>query len=204
MQTEELMIMLKALADESRMAILRSLNEQEEYSVGDLAQRVELGEPTVSHHLARLREAGLVMLRATGNQRFYRVNKSGLARFKALVATLEQTPASQPLPVSDESWIDVLDWPEEDRKVLRDYTRNGKLSQLPAKQKKMKVILHWLTTFFQPGVLYSEAEVNQIIKNVYEEDYVSLRRDLIDMGYLRRERGGGKYWRAPESEELIS
>jgi hypothetical protein len=40
--------------------------------------------------------------------------------------------------------------------------------------------------------------VNAILKSVYEPDFVSLRRDLVDFGYLRRERGGGKYWLATE------
>jgi hypothetical protein len=39
-----------------------------------------------------------------------------------------------------------------------------------------------------------------VLKSVYEADFVSLRRDLVDFGYLRRERGGGKYWRTPADE----
>jgi DNA-binding transcriptional ArsR family regulator len=78
-----LLDLLKALADESRLKILRLLGEHE-YSVGDLARSVELGEPTVSHHLTRLREVGLVSLRMAGNQRYYRLNGTGLAHFKKL------------------------------------------------------------------------------------------------------------------------
>jgi hypothetical protein len=198
--TKEFHILLKALADPSRISLLRILYQQE-LTVGDLAERVNLGEPTVSHHLSRLRTAGLVTLRTAGNQRFYRVNENGLAHFKAMVADIEQF-FIQPKPiVSDNRWIEDLDWPEEERKVLQDYTMNGKLIRLPGKQKKNGIILRWLATLFHPGALYSEAEVNNIIKNVYEEDFVSLRRDLIDMGYLRRERGGGKYWLAPIEDE---
>src|SRR5215216_7441632 len=90
---EQLMPMLKALADESRLALMWQLY-REEHTVGDLAQKVNLSEPTVSHHLARLREAGLVTLRMAGNQRFYRVNGVGLARFKQLITTIEQMPAT--------------------------------------------------------------------------------------------------------------
>ncbi len=194
---QELQIFLKLLSDENRLTLLRLLNQQE-YNVGDLAKRLELGEPTVSHHLSKLRQAGLVSLRMDGNQRFYRLNQKGLARFKKLVANIEQFPPEPEPLASDDSWIDALNWPEEDRKVLHDYTRNGKLTRIPSKRGKLLVILRWLATFFDPDVLYSEAEVNQIIKSVHAEDYVGLRRDLIDMGYLRRERGGGKYWLAPE------
>ena len=193
---EEILNLLKILADESRLSLLRLLNEQE-YNVSALAERVNIGEPTVSHHLSRLREAGLVTLRMAGNQRFYRINESGVAHFKSLVANIEQFPTKPQPVVSDDRWIDELGWPEEDCKVLRYHTQNGKLTRLPTKQAKLLVILHWLATLFRPGTLYTEVEVNNIIRAVYEEDYVGLRRDLVDMGYLRRERGGGKYWLAP-------
>ena len=202
-QQKRLLDMLKAVADESRLSLLRLLNERE-HTVGDVAERVELTEPTVSHHLARLREAGLVTLRMAGNQRFYRVNDFGLKRFKHLVAEIEQTPP-QPEPlVSDDGWIAALGWDAWDQSVLHDHTVNGRLTHLPAKQKKLLVILRWMATLFQPDRLYTEPEVNAVLKGVYEEDYVSLRRDLVDFGYLRRERGGGKYWLAPTGEGITS
>lgn len=196
---QELLIFLKLLADESRLTLLRLLNQQE-YNVGDLAKRIELGEPTVSHHLSKLRQAGLVSLRMEGNQRFYRLNQKGLARFKNLVANIEQFPPAREPAATDERWIDELGWSDEDRKVLHDYTKNGKLTRIPSKRAKLLVILRWLATLFQPDTLYSEAEVNDLIKSVHMEDYVGLRRDLVDWGYLRRERGGGKYWLAPAEE----
>lgn len=199
---ELVMDMLKALADESRLALLRLLNEGER-TVGDLAEKVNLGEPTVSHHLAKLRAAGLVTLRMAGNQRFYRVHGDGLARFKRLVADIEQFPP-RPEPVSpdDDAWIAALGWEAEDQQILRDHTSGGKLTHLPNKQKKTGVVMRWLATLFQPDRLYSEQEVNAVLKTVYEEDFVSLRRDLVDYGYLRRERGGGKYWLAPAGTEV--
>jgi biotin operon repressor len=194
--------MLKALADDSRLTLLQLLASGER-SVGDLAEQVSLGEPTVSHHLARLREVGLVSLRMAGNQRFYRVNDSGLALFKQLAAEIEQT---QPLPEqlgADNAWIATLGWSAEDQQVLREHTQGRQLTRLPSKQKKTLVILRWLATMFEPERFYSEAQVNAVLKAVYAEDYVSLRRDLVDLGYLRRERGGGKYWLAPGEPEEI-
>jgi len=193
---EEIEMMLKALADYSRLSLLRLLHAGEQ-TVGDLAKSVELGEPTVSHHLSKLREAGLVTLRMAGNQRFYRINESGLAKFKRLAQNIE-TPPPQPEPASDDSWIAALGWGAEDQQVLREHTRGGKITHLPNKQKKTLVILRWLATHFEAEKRYSEVEVNEVLKRLYAEDYVSLRRDLVDYGYLRRERGGGKYWLAPE------
>ena len=65
--------------------------------------------------------------------------------------------------------------------------------RLPVRQKKLEVILRWLATLFEPERLYTEAGVNAILKQVYPNDHVSLRRDLVDLGYLRRDRAGGKY-----------
>lgn len=193
--------MLKALSDDSRLTLLRLLNEHER-TVGDLAEAVRLTEPTVSHHLAKLREAGLVTLRMARNQRFYRVNADGLAKFKRLAANIEQMPP-QPEPVTvDNGWIEALGWDEADQKVLRDYTLNGQLTQIPLKQKKLVVILRWLATLFEPGRLYSEPEVNAILTTAYEHGYASLRREMIGFGYLRRERGGGKYWLTPADEAI--
>jgi biotin operon repressor len=200
LQTEELLNQLRSLADKSRLSLLRALFLQE-HSVGDLAKLLDLSEPTVSHHLARLREAGLVTLRTAGNQRFYRLNQTGMDHFKSMINEIEITPAPLQVPFSDDQWIEDLDWPEKDRQVLREFTSNGKLTQLPTKLSKMKVILRWLASLFQADRLYTESEVNLIIKDIYAEDYVGIRRDLIDMGYLRRERGGGRYWLAPLDNE---
>src|ERR1700754_2489843 len=95
---------LKVLADESRLSLLRLVHEHER-TVGDLAERVQLGEPTVSHHLTRLREVGLVTLRMAGNQRFYRSNPQGLNAFKHIVTTIEQVPFTPESPIVDDSWI---------------------------------------------------------------------------------------------------
>ena len=195
-QSEHLLEMLKSLADASRLNILRLLSERE-YTVGDLAESVGLSEPTVSHHLSKLRQSEFVTLRMAGNQRFYRVNKSGLWQFKTLVSHIEEMPPQPEAIESDDSWIDALGWSKYDQKVLREHTVNGYLTILPAKQKKLLVVLRWLAALFQPETYYSEPEVNAIIRAVHEEDYVGLRRDLVDMGYLRRERGGGCYWLTP-------
>lgn len=192
--------MIKALADDSRLALVRLLAERE-HSVGDLAERVELSEPTVSHHLTKLREARLVTLRMAGNQRFYRLNPSGLDEFKRLAADIERLPTQPDRKPSDNQWIEALGWSAEDSKVLRDFTRDGKLTTLPVGgHKKLTVIMRWVATRFEPERRYTEPEVNAVLKSVYAEDFVSLRRDMVDFGYLRRELGGGKYWLTPADE----
>jgi biotin operon repressor len=187
----------KALADPARLRIIRLL-AREESTVKTLAHALNLTEPTVSHHLSRLRAAGFVMLRVEGVQHHYSLNTDTLARFKAQVAELE-TGDSASLKTAHDDWIAALNIDDEAKAVLRAYTFAGRLRQYPSKEIKLLVVLDWIATHFQPGVLYTEAEVNAIIQRLYD-DFATLRRDLIDFGYLRRERAGTTYWLAAEDE----
>ncbi len=155
-----------------------------------------MSDPTISHHLSRLRAAGLVNLRVDGNQHFYHINLDGLVLFKQLCSQVEVIPPEAEREPSDNAWITKLGWNAQDQQVLIDYTHNGRLVKLPNKLKKTNVILRWVATLFLAGQNYTEAEVNAILKSVYQWDYVSLRRDLVGMGYLEREPGGARYWLA--------
>ncbi len=188
---------IKALADENRVKLLTLLNSRE-CNVSEMAALMDLTEPTVSHHLARLREAGLVNLRASGNQRFYRLNRGMLPLLGQRLAELESAPF-EAVNENDQSWIEALNFEEADRKVLSDYTVNRRLKHIPVQQKKLMVVLRWLATEFQPDVKYTEREVNAILVQ-HHEDFARLRRELIDFGFLRRERGGGQYWLTPADE----
>ena len=66
-----------AVAEVSRRGLLDALGT-EEATVGDLVDRLGMGQPQVSKHLAVLRAVGLVSVRAEGRRRWYRVNGPGL------------------------------------------------------------------------------------------------------------------------------
>jgi DNA-binding transcriptional ArsR family regulator len=68
----------KALADQTRQRIMRACCCQW-VSVGELVEQIGLKQPTVSHHLAILREAGLVAVRHEGKQTFYTLDQSRVA-----------------------------------------------------------------------------------------------------------------------------
>lgn len=192
------LIMLKAVADPQRLSMIRMMQAQER-NVTELAQALDLSEPTISHHISKLHSAGFLNLRMAGTQRFYRINDKTLARFKAYVNEMEQPIEPFTEEVSDNAWIDALDWDAADKDVLRAYTFNGKLKRLPSKVKKWGVVLRWLATRFEQGKHYTEKEVNAILTEVHA-DYATLRRYLVEEGYMRRERGGGDYWLTPEDE----
>ena len=144
-QMEVLLQFFKALADEKRLKIVELLR-QRSYRVAELAEALQLTEPTVSHHLSRLREIGLLNLKMDGNSKHYRLNQSMLRRYNPLVLELEEGPTERPPSQNDTTWVDALELPAEERKVLRDYTFNGRLKQIPSKQKKLLVVLRWLAT----------------------------------------------------------
>jgi len=68
----------KALSDENRLVLLREIAGQEEISCADLLARNSLSQPTVSHHVKILVEAGLVVVRREGQRAFFRLNREHL------------------------------------------------------------------------------------------------------------------------------
>jgi len=191
---QDLAQFFKTLADENRLKIV-GLVTSREYRVSDLAQEMDLTEPTVSHHVTKLREAGLLNLNQVGTNRYYRLNADRMNTMLDHAAHLEAIVRKTPQPRPDMSWVDDLDLDEQDRKVLRDYCVGQRLKQIPAKEKKLVAVLRWLATRFEPGKEYTEREVNAIIEQVHP-DYATLRRELVDFHFLERQGGGGIYWRA--------
>ena len=68
----------KAIADETRQKIM-NLVCCTSLSVNEIVEKLDVSQPTVSHHLAILREAGLVSVREEGKQTFYSLNQERLA-----------------------------------------------------------------------------------------------------------------------------
>lgn len=68
-----------------------------------------------------------------------------------------------------------------------------KLKVFPKKEKQKVILLHLIINLFNKGVDYNEQEINHILKPVYE-DYVILRRYLVDYKFLNRLDDGKAYW----------
>lgn len=71
---------LNLLADNTRLKILKFLKKGEQ-NVSKIVETLKLSQPTVSHHLKKLEEAGLVLKRQYKRWVFYQVNKSLLKSF---------------------------------------------------------------------------------------------------------------------------
>lgn len=70
------------LADATRIRILHLLaSEARPMKVGEIVDRVEVGQSTVSHHLKRLAQTGFVLVERSGTASFFRVNQRCLTCF---------------------------------------------------------------------------------------------------------------------------
>lgn len=72
---------------------------------------------------------------------------------------------------------------------------------MPAKRAKRLILLDHIARLFDVGVRYTELEVNAILRTKYD-DYVALRRYLVDEGFLDRDHG--EYWRSGGTVEASS
>ena len=181
MKQEDAMKLFKCLSDMSRLRIVQSLNQEDMYTEL-LAERLDLTPSTVSFHMKKLEDAGLIVSRKEQYYTVYSLNRE----------VLEKTLYD--LTVSEAEQMDEQQKREEQyrRKVISAFFEYGKLRSIPVQRKKKLICYEQIATLFEPGRVYEEKEINEIILPVHE-DYCTIRRDMISEGIFRRE--GSRYTR---------
>jgi len=183
----ELIAFFKALSDASRLKIV-GLLAQHPCSVEELAAMLDLRPSTVSHHLARLAEAGLVSGHSQGYYSMYQLEESALREKTRHLLSPEKLAA-----VAAEADADAFD-----RKVLASFIgRDGRLTSIPTQRKKLEAVLRHVVKAFEPDRKYNEKRVNEILSR-FHSDTATLRRELVGSGLMGRAGGGGDYWRTAE------
>ncbi|MFJ7951397.1 DUF2087 domain-containing protein [Lysinibacillus sp. NPDC096418] len=84
----------------------------------------------------------------------------------------------------------------EEQELLEKYFPNGVgqlLVRFPKREKHKIVVLRAITKLLDDTKQYSEKELNEIIQPIYE-DYVQIRRYLIEYGFMDRQEDGSSYW----------
>lgn len=181
---EELLAFFKALADANRLKIV-GLLAQNTYTVEELSELLELRPSTVSHHLARLAEVGLVSARAESYYNIYRLEQEALQKMAQRLLSQETLP---------EAAADV-DLNAYDRKVVANYSLpDGQLKTIPAQRKKLEAVLRHVIREFDIGVSYTEKEVNDILGQ-FHRDVATLRRELVGYKLMARKGKEAVYWR---------
>ncbi|MDX1995432.1 MAG: DUF2087 domain-containing protein [bacterium] len=79
-------------------------------------------------------------------------------------------------------------------RVTRWPTRKGTFAD-------QELVLAYLATKFEAGKVYTEREVNDVLRQYHTfEDWALLRRELFERGYLNREKNGSLYWRTEQTK----
>lgn len=81
----------------------------------------------------------------------------------------------------------------EREKVIKTYFKDGVMTLLPRKEKKKIILLSYIARKFKSNEKYTEGQVNEILKEVFH-DYVTIRRYLIQYGFLDRKNDCSSYW----------
>ena len=93
MNERHLLKIAKALSDSTRLRLLREIAASGEVSCGELARRFPVAQPTVSHHLKVLEEAGLVTARREGQFHYYRAVTGRIDAFREGLCEAFSLPA---------------------------------------------------------------------------------------------------------------
>jgi ArsR family transcriptional regulator len=87
-------LLLQALAEPTRLAIVRQLAHEGEVCACDFTACCEVAQPTVSHHLKVLRQAGVVSSDRRGTWIYYRLRPDAIRRLANLLGELAAVPAT--------------------------------------------------------------------------------------------------------------
>jgi hypothetical protein len=170
-QLTRVSLLFKALADPARLRILGLLAERPRAG-HEIAASLALTPPTVSHHMRRLTEAGLVHVSPEAQTRIY---------------TLNTEPFHDASRSMDDEHSSTRSSQEDDA-VIRAFFAGPRLRQIPASRKKRVIVLRRLLERFEIGREYQEKEVNQILREAHD-DHATLRRELVDYGFMTRDKG---------------
>lgn len=168
--------LFKALGHPVRLIILNLLEMKPRHGE-ELATILNLKPATISHHLSKLTEVGLLESEKDQYYQTYSIIAEPLTRTIAEVVHLPQ-PGLQ-AEVEEDAYRN---------KVLNTFLKRGRLIQIPTQVKKQRIILEKIVEEFEPDRTYSEREVNHILLD-FHEDVATLRRSLISFRLMEREAG---------------
>ena len=173
MQEEKALEIFKALGDKTRLKIIKSLYEKTE-CLEELSEKFGLTPATLSFHMKKLESAGLVT--KLREQYFTNFSLTGELYEKKLNEIIE-------LGNSSTKGNDIFK-----KKVIANFMHRGKITQFPRQHKKRLMLLEEVIKHFKTGKIYKEKEVDKIISEIFS-DYCTLRRMLIDEGFMERNNG---------------
>ncbi|MGP7818667.1 DUF2087 domain-containing protein [Niallia sp. 01092] len=151
-------------------------------SDAEVQQELGIGSAsTIRHHRFVLKEKE-------------RQAKTFLALMELLKEKDQHTPAFVPVhkqaKMVDERY-NITE--EEQQKAVSKYFSEGKLEKFPLKEKQKLMVLREITNRLDDDKKYTENELNDVLTAIYD-DYVLIRRYLIEYGFVDRKADGSSYW----------
>ncbi len=184
-QAASLARVMKVIAQPLALRLLGWITEGPA-TLEQLTERLGVETGDLGGHLGALVAAGVVKVDPTTTSPTFTLDETVLtglgATAEALLASTARGAASQQNRSSEGPELN------EEEKVLRDFFAGPCLKQIPARRKKLLIVLRHLLGRFEPGREYPEKEVNAILRSAHE-DVATLRRDLVDFGFMVRANG---------------
>lgn len=168
--------LFKALGHPVRLLIMNLVLSKARHGE-ELAAILRLNPATVSHHLNKLAEAGLLEARKDQYYQTFSLANNVLQRSLDEVIRLPQPDLRANVKVDAYR-----------QKVLQIFFKHGRLKQFPAQRKKQLIVLEHIANEFEPDREYQEIEVNRILVE-FNDDVASLRRALVEFHIMSRDKG---------------
>lgn len=177
MQLNKMVEFHKALGDLTRIRIIALLKQGPLHGQA-MAGKLGLKPPTITHHIAKLREVGLIKERRDKNTIYFSLNIKALEMGAKAILNIG---------MGGENNMEMVVTAEERNAIIQNFfTKDGKLKNFPAQRKKKLVVLEHMINGLEMGKVYPEKEINEYLKQFYE-DYATLRRELIMCQFMYRE-----------------
>lgn len=173
---EDRAALFKALGHPVRLLLISLIQIRPRHGE-ELAAILHLDSATISHHIAKLTEVGLLEPSKDQYYQVYSLTGKFLERTIGQMAMLPQ--------------LDLVPNVELDayrKKVLRAFYKQGRLLEFPSQVKKQRIVLEKIVEEFEVGHDYSERDVNQVLLD-FHDDVATLRRGLIEHGLMIRVHG---------------
>lgn len=184
----DLVKIFKSLADPARLQIV-GLLVQGERCGQELAAELSLSPATVSHHLRRLRDAGLVRERRAAPYVFYSFDQD------ALRTAVQSVTDENKLTKLATAGLDA-----DKRKVLESFFDGERLTAIPSQRRKKEIVFEEVLRRIPRRDVYSERQLSSFIAAIHD-DFCTIRREFIMGRYM--ERAAGKYRLAPRGRAVV-
>ncbi|WP_059105046.1 metalloregulator ArsR/SmtB family transcription factor [Shouchella shacheensis] len=178
MQLNRLVNFHKTLGDKTRIRIIALLKGGPLHGQA-IAGKLGLTPPTISHHLAKLKEIDVVYQRREKNTIYFHLNERKLEQMAGAIIRIGGEAMFETFEVSE----------EEKAKTIRNFTMSdGRIKTIPAQRKKKLILLEYMLRGLEHGKAYKESEINTHIQR-FHEDFATIRREFVMAQFLFRQDG---------------